>query len=210
MAGIDAVLGIIESIAGEVNQSQEKSRTLKELANIQQSNLVAQGVYGGEKIMADRATEGLAGYEGMREEVQSELPATYEGIKGSVMDGTFIDWIGKYWAKQNQALRELSYKNAQEKDVHKKEYATYLGSTVGGAQRDVNTTNMQLALAKMATEQQANKGSMSYLNQLFGDFGNLLKSTGDSSQTNNKDQITSGGSTENTGGADWMTGLFNQ
>lgn len=176
MAGIDALAGLLTDIVGEFNQGQEKTKTLEALENIQKNNLVSQGVYGGEQIMGDLSNEGLPGYEGMIEEQKALLPTTVDAIKRSANTGELMGTVSNLYAKQNESLRELQYKNAQEKLANKKGYANYLGTTLGGAQERVNDNNMQLGLGKIFTQQQANKGSMGWLSGIFSELGNLSKS----------------------------------
>ena len=130
-------------------------------------------MYGGEQIMGDLANEGLPGYQGMIEEQETLLPTTIEALKRSANTGELMGTVTNLYAKQNESLRELQNKNAQEKLANKKNYATYLGSTLGGAQERVNDQNMQLALAKIQEQQQSSQSSMGFLSGIINNLGKL-------------------------------------
>jgi hypothetical protein len=179
---LDAAYSLM-GLGNSYNQTKEEKDQLDQVAR---QNRVASGIWRGENILAEQGNSGLAGYQGMREEIMSEMPNSLNQFKDAASAGTLVDAIGGLQAKQDQALRTLSTQNEQQKMANRDKYASYLGNTVAGAQNNQMENNLQLQLAKIAAGQQGNKSQMGYISQLTGTLGAL----GDSDNSN------------------WIAGLF--
>src|ERR1035437_3656071 len=133
---VGEVLGGIESLIGMFTQQGQTKEEKAQLDELARQNKVASGVWRGENILAEQGNQGLAGYEGMREEVKSELPTTLNQFKDSVAAGSLVDMLGNFQARQDKSLRSLSQQNSQAQTANRQKYAEYLGNTVGGAQQN--------------------------------------------------------------------------
>jgi hypothetical protein len=183
---MEEILGLLGSVIGSFTQNNQTDATQKQLSALINQNKVPRAFTQGADILAEQANEGLPGYENMRGEIQAELPTTLNQLKDSASAGSLLDVIGNFQAKQNQQLRTLANQNAQAKMGNKEKYAAYLGGTLGNAQQEVQNTNQQLQLAKIATMQQGNASQQKNLMQGLGDIGKF-------------------GDSDNSG---WLAGLF--
>jgi len=183
---MEEILGLLGSVIGSISQQSQTSSTEKQLAKMQANNTISPALLRGEGILEEQANEGIADYQGQREEIQSELPTTLNQIKDAASAGTLLDTLGNFQSRQNQQLRTLARENTQAKMGNKDKLANYLGQVIAPAEQQRQTTNQQLQLAGLAAQQQGSKSQQSYLMQGLGDIGKFADSDN----------------------SDWISGLF--
>ncbi len=183
---VGEIVGAIGSIANMLSSNKETARENRAIEDMKRRNKIAQSIYSGEGIMAELSNQGLTGYEGMKSEIQGELPTTLNQFKDSVAAGSLVDMLGNFQARQSQQLRGLSIQNEQKKRENKKNYASYLGTVVGGAETAKYAQDMELSLTQLGLDRQGKADQMKYLSEGLGMLGKL-------------------GDKDNS---DWISGLF--
>jgi hypothetical protein len=183
---MEEILGLLGSVIGSFTQNSQTNSTQKQLNAMMGQNVISPYLVQGEHMLEEQTNQGVANYQGQREEIQSELPTTLNQIKDYASAGTLLDTLGKFQASQNKQLRALANQNAQAKMGNKANLAQYMAGVMGPADQQRMATNEQLQLGQIITQQQGNASQQKSLMQGLGDIGKF-------------------GDSDNSG---WLAGLF--
>jgi hypothetical protein len=183
---MEEILGLLGSVIGSFTQNSQTNSTQKQLNAMMGQNVISPYLVQGEHMLEEQTNEGIANYQGQREEIQSELPTSLNEIKDAASAGTLLDTFAKFQSGQNKQLRALANQNAQAKMGNKANLAQYMAGVMGPADQQRMETNAQLQLGKIITQQQGNASQQKNLMQGLGDIGKF-------------------GDSDNSG---WLAGLF--
>jgi hypothetical protein len=170
---ISEILGVVDQVIGMINANEAQGKyrqTLDELARHQgvpESARLAQEIY------RSKASSGLAGKEKMEENILSMYPETMNEAKAWLTGPGASDYIARTSAAVNKQLRDLEVLDEQALERNIKQYAEFMGNTLGGYEERAldRSTNLQ-AMSANAAFAGANTSS-DYLSGILGNIGSL-------------------------------------
>ena len=170
---ISEILGVIGDVVGMIgsnNASADYSAKLREAAEKQR---VSRSAKEAERILAENATRGLAGYETMKTDINSQTPTTLNAAKDWLTSGGVVDFLAQSQAATNKQLRELDSLNEAKRFDNEKLLAGYLGGPMAEYENQALVDKTQLQLGADASDYGAAGKRNDYINSIFGQLGVL-------------------------------------
>lgn len=137
---IGAILSAIPSVISLLNADSASDDYKKAVDAVKANQRLSPSMLKAQQVMAENATRGLAGYEGMKEDIYSSLPTTMNQAKDWLSGAGAIDFLAKAKAGQDADLRKLGYANEQARQANEAAYAGFLSGPMASEENRLSST----------------------------------------------------------------------
>lgn len=155
---ISEILGIANTLLGMLNSNESHDQYGQQLEALKKQQQVSASAQRAANIYGALASQGLPGYESMREDVQNQLPTTLGEAQDFLTSGSAVDFIARSKAETDKQLWGLNMANAQSKQDNMGRYAAFLGGPM--AQYEQMALGNQTDIGLMEAQNMMNKNSL--------------------------------------------------
>lgn len=137
---IGALLSAIPSVISLLNSDSAADEYKSAVQAAKENQRLSPAMLKAQSMMAENATRGLAGYEGMKEDINASLPTTMNQAKDWLSGAGAIDFLAKAKAAQDADIRKLNYANAQQRQANEAAYAGFMSGPMATEENRLNST----------------------------------------------------------------------
>ena len=170
---ISEIVGVLGDVLGMVTSAGASNEYADELDKLRDEQKISRAAKKAESIYREQATQGLPGYESMREEIQGQTPMTLGQAQDWLTSGGVADFLAKSQASTNQQLRQLSQANEQTKMQNQTNYAQFMGGPMAAMEASVLQNQTQLGAASAYMDYDKSAKQTDYWQSMFGRFGGM-------------------------------------
>lgn len=172
---LGTILSLIPSIIGLFSSNEASDEYRAELEKIRSQQKISGAARQAQQLYAEKATQGMPGYETLKQETQSRQAESVREAQDWLTGGGVVDFLARSSAATNQQLRQLDIANEQQKMANIGAYAGYLGGPMAGYETDLAGRQTQLGIASAYTGAEKSATQSKYM---FG-MGNALAGIAD-------------------------------